>query len=720
MAEPSEKQTPRLLIVSPQSVYPPIHGGAVRIYNLLGRLAGDFEVYLLLLSKGTDEPQQREALGRVCRRIFVHHMPTVPSRAPRGLPPEAQELYSPLLAERLRGLVEVHEIDVVVLEYTELGQYAQEVPGARVVLVEHDLSFLSHRRRRSIGMHVRYGRGRRWGWLTEAHDQARRRRYELSVCRRSDQVHVMSERDAEYLLRAAPDLRDKVVVIPNGVDTRSYQPGLPFDERRGLLFVGSFPHLPNLDGIDYFLDRIWDRVLDLVPDATLTIAGARPPERLLALDGQRGLNVVGEVDDLGPLYAGHAALVVPLRAGSGTRLKILEAWASGLPVVSTSIGAEGLVHSAGEELLVADDPAEFAARAADLLLDRGLAEAVSRAARRAAVERYDWETIYRTLRRHLVELTDVVTARSKTELREPNREISIVVDAHFGGEVLDRCIESLQGQRGREGVEIVCLGATPSIEGRYPIRVVERQGTPRQGRDLNRACQSARGSIVVFIDEESTPAIDDWLVQLTEPFYRSRPPAAVQGGILWVSEYNTFPEHRWDFTRDRLCWETGSHDAALDFRNAAIRRDLWQDFPFDDALVFEDRRWQRQLANAGQLVLLCWAATIRLQRNLPFERIVRESFAEGWALAELDMRYSAADALGDALVVLEPEFRTHGKARTLWVLWREREEESLQPLARPWYLLRGGLAARWKRLKDRVARKGLGERLRHDCDSAPR
>jgi glycosyltransferase involved in cell wall biosynthesis len=194
-------------------------------------------------------------------------------------------------------------------------------------------------------------------------------------------------------------------VVPNAVDVEHHrrQPGHPRPDGDTLLFFGSLGYAPNLDGILHFLDRIWPAVLARRPATRLEIVGPGAPPALLARRSAQ-VELIGFVEDLRPRLAGAAAVIAPLRLGGGTRLKILEAMAMGRPVVSTSLGAEGLEVRDGEELLLADEPAEFAGAVVRLLEDPRLGERLGRAARARVEQRYSWRTAAERFERFVAEL----------------------------------------------------------------------------------------------------------------------------------------------------------------------------------------------------------------------------------------------------------------------------------------------------------------------------
>jgi glycosyltransferase involved in cell wall biosynthesis len=216
------------------------------------------------------------------------------------------------------------------------------------------------------------------------------RRWEARYAARFDRCIAVSEADRRLLLAINPRLR--VDVVPNGVNTKVYRP-LPMNGRSpSLLFVGHMGYDPNIDAALFLTKDILPRIRRAVPDVELWLVGRNPSPAVTHLQGN-GVFVSGTVGDLLPYYERSAVCVVPLRAGGGTRLKILEAMALNRPIVSTTIGSEGLdaVHS--EHLLNADRPEAFAEQVVRALRDRELAERLAANARRLVVSRYDWDTI---------------------------------------------------------------------------------------------------------------------------------------------------------------------------------------------------------------------------------------------------------------------------------------------------------------------------------------
>jgi glycosyltransferase involved in cell wall biosynthesis len=182
-------------------------------------------------------------------------------------------------------------------------------------------------------------------------------------------------------------------VIPNGVDLDHYSYGQATPAPDSLVFSGALTYEANYDAMRYFLAEIYPLVRSMVPGVRLQITGRSSGIDLRALALDSSVVITGYLPDVRPVVAGSWVCVVPLRLGGGTRLKILEAMALGTPVVTTTKGAEGLEVVPGEDIIIADHPATFAAATADLLRDERLREKLARNARRLVKEKYGWEAI---------------------------------------------------------------------------------------------------------------------------------------------------------------------------------------------------------------------------------------------------------------------------------------------------------------------------------------
>jgi polysaccharide biosynthesis protein PslH len=210
----------------------------------------------------------------------------------------------------------------------------------------------------------------------------------------ADYVLAVSENDRASFAQYADPRR--ISVIPTGVDTEYFQPPAPsgsgLEQPDTMAFTGSMDWMPNEDGVAYFVEKILPLIRRQIPEAAFWAVGRRPPRRIQAL-ASNGIVVTGTVEDIRPYLAKAALCVVPLRSGSGTRIKIFEAMAMGKAVVSTSMGAEGLPVQHGKNIILADDPADFARQVVDLLRDPPRRQQLGQAARQLVVESYGWPAV---------------------------------------------------------------------------------------------------------------------------------------------------------------------------------------------------------------------------------------------------------------------------------------------------------------------------------------
>jgi O-antigen biosynthesis protein len=289
----------------------------------------------------------------------------------------------------LAALLDRRRFDVAWLSFWYLaGQYVPHVlprsRSTRIVVDSVDVHFLRERREAEIQGQL----------AARAAELASRERQELAVYAQADAVVTVTDSDAAALRQRG--IQTRLVTIPNvhpPVDAQTP----PFDARRGLLFVGNFAHMPNIDAVRWFCAEVLPLVRRRLPDVPLHIVGASPPDEVKTL-ARDGVVVTGYVPEVAPYLDACRVSVAPLRYGAGMKGKIGDALARGVPVVTTSVGAEGMALVHGEHVLVADDPRSFAAAVVDLHSDRATWERLAAASRRHVQDQYGPDAVARTLR----------------------------------------------------------------------------------------------------------------------------------------------------------------------------------------------------------------------------------------------------------------------------------------------------------------------------------
>jgi sugar transferase (PEP-CTERM/EpsH1 system associated) len=394
-----------VLILANRLPFPLDDGWKVRTFHVIRGVAAHARVSLAVFHP----PEDRESIAAARRELGADvRIVTVPPpkqftvlNLMRGLltrfPVQIWNQESAALRRELRRIAAEDPVDMVLSESIFLMRYLDLVPRSVPRIIDtHNIDSVTY---------ARYERTLPRGprrWYTAA-TVRRVAALEAALFRTVDMVWVCSdvEREmAEGLARTTP-----VRTIPNGVATDAFTPA-PFASAvpARLLFFGRLDYYPNQDGLAFFIREILPRVKRIRPDVELHVVGAGAHRDVADPAGSPHIRLVGRVDDLRAALAGAAVVVVPLRAGGGTRLKILEALAMARPVVTTSIGAEGLPVEHDVHLLVADAAEEFAAAILSLLDDAQLAERLGKAGRQLVCERFDWTRIHRLVAHSMDEL----------------------------------------------------------------------------------------------------------------------------------------------------------------------------------------------------------------------------------------------------------------------------------------------------------------------------
>ena len=381
-----------VLFVSPYPICPPIHGGGVFMYQTLRQLVNLAEVHVVeLLDWPTDEKANQELRTFCASAEWLVR----PSGRPPGMasmePHAVREFANSDLEWLIHRQLLLKKVDVLQLEYTPMAQYRGDYQRIVNVLFEHDVSF------QSIGR----GLGHMVGWGDEAKarlEYLRVLRFELGMLDAFDQVQVCTPANREYLLGFRPELAARMKPgLRAGIDTTRYDFRPRGREPFTLLFLGSWRHDPNRIALDWFIRHVMPLILAEEPKARLVVVGSDPPPEHTYADYAGHMEMVGFVEDVREPLARCSVFVCPILSGSGVRVKLLEAFAAGIPVVSTKVGAEGLAVKDGEFCALADEPAEFAGRVLALLRDPESAAALAERARAEVVENWDMAAITRKL-----------------------------------------------------------------------------------------------------------------------------------------------------------------------------------------------------------------------------------------------------------------------------------------------------------------------------------
>ncbi len=391
----------RILFVTPYLPSPARFGGQRRLEGLMRSLSKRHELSVLAFNATDPFTQQSlDATRGYCAEVITFpDMDFLDSRQKRLL--QARSILSVhsyehlLLARRgeflarLQELVDSGRFDIVQVEFAQMAAFRFSLAADRryrTVLDEHNIEFDIVRRTAEAEVSA----ARR---VYSAVDWRKLKREERSAWRRFDGVTVTSQRDAGELRALEP--QTTLSVVPNGVDVDQFKPATSAPEANNLLFFGAMNYYPNQDGIRYFVEQVLPLIVARRPATKLWIVGPGS-DGLRSLQGPN-IEVTGFVDEVEPYLDRASAVVVPLRLGGGTRLKIVEAMAKAKAIVSTKIGAEGIDVVHGEHALLADEPQDFAEQVERVLSDSALRTRLGNAARDLAVGRYSWPALVNSL-----------------------------------------------------------------------------------------------------------------------------------------------------------------------------------------------------------------------------------------------------------------------------------------------------------------------------------
>jgi len=390
----------KILQLTTRLPYPPDDGGKIGIFNLTKYLSlrGHKIVLLSIISaRGQQTSRNIEGLGKWCevRTVYQNTRTNFWGLFLNlffKIPYTISKYHSSKVKEAIRQILSNGKFDLVHFDSLHMAYYGEfikdefELP---VVLREHNVQttimerYYQHQRNPLIKLYA---------YL----QYKKMHRYEAKICEIFDMCLMITREDKERIEAMNPSV--KTCIIPAGVDTSYFHPLKIEEEAGSLVFVGDLGWLPNVDGVLWFYDKVWPRIKKALLPVKFYVVGGRPPEKIRKLSRRNENIVVTEfVPDVRPYVAKCSVYIVPLRIGGGMRLKILEAMATQRPVVATSVGAEGIMVTDRENIMIADSEADFAGRVIELLKERKLRRRIAKGGKELVEQEYRWESVVEAL-----------------------------------------------------------------------------------------------------------------------------------------------------------------------------------------------------------------------------------------------------------------------------------------------------------------------------------
>ncbi len=423
---PSEDVPEKLtvLFVAPYPIEPPIHGGAVFMKQTMEELAPLSNLHLAGFLEDGSQFDTQAALAPLCGSMnFLVRQPLHRRNPATLLPHAVREFDDADMHWMLHRIMYQQRVDVVQLEYTMLGQYAGQYRHIPCLLFEHDVFFQSLAR----GIGREKNSGTKLEYFLE---YLRALHYETKLLPTMNRVQMCSVENADYLKRFVPKLGPRMDSnLRAGIRTAQYPFALAPRVPKTMLFVGSFRHLPNQEALTWFVDSVLPGVVAAEPDARLVVVGSEPPPSLAFLNLNPNIQLTGFVKDIREPLRDYAVFVCPILSGSGIRVKLLEAFAAGIPVVSTFVGAEGLTAESGVLCELADTAEGFAAAILKLFNDHHYSRELATRARKEVESTRDIGKMTAQLER--VYRSEVARLRDAKAI--PNSASPSLVEEHVSG-----------------------------------------------------------------------------------------------------------------------------------------------------------------------------------------------------------------------------------------------------------------------------------------------
>lgn len=381
----------KILMLTPYLPYPLLSGGQIRTYNLLKKLGQKHQITLFALIKNEEEKQYVQELEKYCHKVKVFKRSERPFTFSNIIKTIFSSFPFLVIRNQAKGSLEAVSQEIAHNDYdlihAETFYMMPHIPTCKIpiILVEQTIEYLGYQSyvkklpillRQLLSIDVR-----------KIH------RFEKHYWRKAKRLIVMSEEDREFIGKELS--KDKIDVVANGVDTKWFAAkNRQVNAQPTILSVGTFKWLPNIEAVDFLVKEVWPLIKQKVPNARLLIVGNAPTKRVIAY-GQNDpqITVMGRVEDIRDAFNQADVLLAPVFSGKGTRYKILEAMASGTPVVASKIAVEGLKIKNGEQVLQSNQATDLADLTVKVLNDKNLWKKLSKNGKEFVSKNYDWDLI---------------------------------------------------------------------------------------------------------------------------------------------------------------------------------------------------------------------------------------------------------------------------------------------------------------------------------------
>ncbi len=401
-----ESRKLRILIVSAYLPHLGTHGGAGRVFQLMQRAAEKHEVSLITYIENEEDKKFLSQAEACCHRVVTVLRGRF--RHSSWFPYEPfEEFNCDNFRNALEDLATECDYDIVHFEWTQMVEFSDLFPCTPKIVTEVEVNWAAHRTLVKVESNPIKK-------IKKYYDSLQTLYREAELCRKADRVVCVTEEDKNYLEGYVSP--EKLLVVNTGVDLGYFSYSEQGKHPNAIVFVGAFRHSPNLDAMFYFYREIFPEVMQKCPDTHLYIVGSSPPDDIKELGLRENITVTGFVEDIRDYYRLAQVVIVPIRTGVGIRGKVLEGWAAGSAMVASSLACQGIRAEHGRNILIADNPADFARHTIRLLKNPEQCRPLAREGRATAEALYGWDTMGRQMIEEYENMSETLnlTERKKT------------------------------------------------------------------------------------------------------------------------------------------------------------------------------------------------------------------------------------------------------------------------------------------------------------------